>query len=341
MRAHTLHYVDGSGTTFALQGQKFGWNVPRPINDRIARMTQVPKAAFRWSRIALALAVIALGFAIGLAIKRQSPEPVATADSAAAPSGQDPFAALEARTREKPGDAAAWLALGAAYFDAGRFADAATAFDQALQADPGKALAWSSLGEARVMASERDPMPAEAAAAFRKAVALDPKDPRARYFLAVGKDLTGDHQGAVDDWLALLADTPPGAPWEGDLRRTIEQVAKINRINVAPRMASLAQPAPQLPVAARGIPGPTAEDLRAASAMPPGEQRQMAEGMVARLEAKLQGNPANIDGWAMLMRSRMTLDQPDKASAALKAAIAANPAQAARLRQEAGVLGVK
>lgn len=304
-------------------------------------MTQVLKTTFSWSRIALALAVIALGFAIGYAIKRQSPKTANEAQSIVAPAGQDPFAPLEARTRENPGDGSAWLALGAAYFDAGRFADAVTAFDKAAQVDPGKAVAWSSLGEARVMASERDPMPAEAAAAFRRAVTIDPKDPRARYFLAVGKDLTGDHQGAVDDWLALLADTPPGAPWESDLRRTIEQVARINKIDVAPRMASVSQPAPQLPVAARGIPGPTAEDLRAASAIPPGEQRQMAEGMVARLEAKLQTNPANLDGWAMLMRSRMTLGQPEKASGALKAAIAANPAQAARLRQEAGLLGVK
>lgn len=304
-------------------------------------MTQVLKTTFSWSRIALALAVIALGFAIGYAIKRQSPKTANEAQSIVAPAGQDPFAPLEARTRENPGDGSAWLALGAAYFDAGRFADAVTAFDKAAQVDPGKAVAWSSLGEARVMASERDPMPAEAAAAFRRAVTIDPKDPRARYFLAVGKDLTGDHKGAVDDWLALLADTPPGAPWESDLRRTIEQVARINKIDVAPRMASVSQPAPQLPVAARGIPGPTAEDLRAASAIPPGEQRQMAEGMVARLEAKLQTNPANLDGWAMLMRSRMTLGQPEKASGALKAAIAANPAQAARLRQEAGLLGVK
>lgn len=304
-------------------------------------MTQVLKTTFSWSRIALALAVIALGFAIGYAIKRQSPKTANEAQSIVAPAGQDPFAPLEARTRENPGDGSAWLALGAAYFDAGRFADAVTAFDKAAQVDPGKAVTWSSLGEARVMASERDPMPAEAAAAFRRAVTIDPKDPRARYFLAVGKDLTGDHQGAVDDWLALLADTPPGSSWESDLRRTIEQVARINKIDVAPRMASVSQPAPQLPVAARGIPGPTAEDLRAASAIPPGEQRQMAEGMVARLEAKLQTNPANLDGWAMLMRSRMTLGQPEKASGALKAAIAANPAQAARLRQEAGLLGVK
>jgi cytochrome c-type biogenesis protein CcmH len=43
----------------------------------------------------------------------------------------------------------------------------------------------------------------------------------------------------------------------------------------------------------------------------------------------------------MLIRSRATLGQPDKAAQALRDAVAANPGQAARLRQEAGVLGVK
>ncbi|MFX7549094.1 hypothetical protein ABTJ50_22380, partial [Acinetobacter baumannii] len=75
--------------------------------------------------------------------------------------------------------------------------------------------------------------------AFRRAVAIDPKDPRARYFLAVARDLKGEHRGAIDDWLALLKDTPPGAPWEADLRRTIEQVGKINHIDVAQQLSAI------------------------------------------------------------------------------------------------------
>ena len=82
------------------------------------------------------------------------------------------------------------------------------------------------------MASPRDPMPPAAAEAFDKAIALNPKDPRARYFMAVKKDIAGDHKGAIDEWFALLADTPQGAPWEADLRRTIEQVGKIHKIDL-------------------------------------------------------------------------------------------------------------
>ncbi len=232
-------------------------------------------------------------------------------------------------------------------FDQGDYPGAVTAYRSAVKANPDKASAWSALGEALVMASKSDPLPSVALSAFHRALALDAKDPRARYFLGVKQDLDGDHQGAIASWLALLAETPPGAPWEADLTRTITQVAKINHIDVSSRIAALKRPAlePALaqsgPRALAAIPGPTAQDLQAAGSVPRNEQRAMAEGMVARLEAKLQASPRNVDGWIMLMRSRVTLNQGDKATAALAKAVAANPADAERLRQEAGVLGVR
>jgi cytochrome c-type biogenesis protein CcmH len=311
-------------------------------------------------RIVLGGAALVLGFAVTYAVTREPAGP-ATRTEAVATSEADPLANLEQQTKDQPQDVSAWRALGQGYFDAGRFDDAVRAYAKAAQLAPSVAAVWSALGEAQVMASKADPMPKEAAEAFTKALSLDQKDPRARYFSAVKRDLGGDHEGAIADWLALLGDTPAGAPWEADLRRTIEQVGKIHKIDVSARLAAVKQPsapagmagpglgpvmagtgiAPALPVAAQGIPGPTAADLQAAGSIPPSQQREMAEGMVARLEGKLKANPGNIDGWVMLMRSRVTLAQPDKAAQALKDAIAANPAQAGRLKQEAGVLGVK
>lgn len=253
----------------------------------------------------------------------------------------DPIAALELRTREKPADAAAWSALASGYFDRERFDDAVTAYGSAIKLMPGQAALWSARGESRVMASRHDPMPAEAVSDFEKAIALDPKNPRARYFLAVRQDIAGDHQGAIDSWLALLADTPPGAVWEADLRRTIEQVGKINGIATSERLAAVRQPLP-LPIPmSRPRPGPSAEDLSRAAAIPPSEQRKMAEGMVARLKTRLRSETSDVDGWIMLIRSHVTLGQTADARTALTAAIAANPGQADRLRQEAALLGVR
>lgn len=253
------------------------------------------------------------------------------------------LAALEARTRSEPGNAAVWQALGVARFDLGDFAGAVAALEKAVELAPDTAALWSALGEARVMASTRDPMPPPALTAFQKAIALEANDPRARYFLAVKKDIDGDHKGAVSDWFTLLADTPQGAPWEADLRRTIEQVGKIHGIDVAARLAATrprALSASELPVAARAIPGPSRADMEAASQLPKGQQDAMIDGMVSGLEAKLAANPANVDGWIMLMRSRMTLGQSAQAAKALKDAIAANPGSAPRLKAQAAMLNV-
>ncbi|MDE8651652.1 tetratricopeptide repeat protein [Novosphingobium album (ex Liu et al. 2023)] len=312
-------------------------------------MTQHAAKTFPAGRILLVIAAMAAAFAIVFAIShRRDPAPEDVPASTAPADATGLIAALEKQTAANPKDGAAWARLGMAYFAQSRFADAVRAYERASLIDPGDAAAWSALGEARVMASARDPMPAAAAQAFEKAVAIDPKDPRARYFLAVRKDLTGDHKGAIVDWLTLLEDTPADAPWRADLVRTIEQVGKINRIDVTGRLAAAsaqsppaARPPVAAPIAAQGIPGPTAQDLAGASRIPPSQQREMAQGMVDRLETRLKGDPANVDGWIMLMRSRMTLGEPDKAAGALAEAVAANPGKADYLRQQAAILGVK
>lgn len=271
--------------------------------------------------------------------------PVAPADGTAT------IEQLRAAAEASKDDAGPWGDLAFAYFGQGQYAEAAAAYRRAVQIAPDEAVLWSALGETLVLASERDPLPAEALAAFQKAVALDATDPRARYFLAAKKDLDKDHEGALAAWLDLLADSPQGAPWEADLVRTIEQVGKMNSIDVAARIAkaqAARKPALLAPgsgsvagdAASPALRGPSAADVAAAGAMKPSEQRQMAEGMVAQLEARLQREPNNVDGWVMLMRSRMTLGEPAKAKAALEAAVKANPGAAADLRAQAAGLGV-
>lgn len=290
----------------------------------------------------LITAFLLLAAAVGYAVLRDAASSDDTA--AAAPTApSDQLAAIEARTKSEPDSADAWTALGAARFDLGEFAAAAAAYEKAVALAPNAAGLWSALGEARVMASERDPMPPAALEAFDKALALDAKDPRARYFLAVKKDVDGDHKGAIADWFALLDDTPQGAPWEADLRRTIEQVGAIHKIAVADRLGKTqARPltAAEMPVAARAIPGPSRSDMEAASQLPKGQQDAMIAGMVDGLEMKLKADPSDVDRWIMLMRSRMTLGETTKAAQALRDATAANPAAAGRLKAQAKLLAV-
>jgi cytochrome c-type biogenesis protein CcmH len=294
------------------------------------------------SRVGWAVLAIAAAAAIGGVGYRAWQDDNAAVPAATSPAGGElSIEQLKAKADANPRDSRAWQALASAYMQREDYPDASRAWRQAIEGDPRNAALWSALGEARVYESREAKMPPGASEAFAKALAIDPTEPRARYFLAVKKDLDGDHRGAIDDWLALLRDTPPGAPWEADLRRTIEQVGQINKIDTAARIAAAEKQRPQPALSAgNAIPGPSSNQMAAATAIPPGEQRDMAESMVARLEGRLKADPKNVDGWVMLMRSRMTLGQGDKAKAALASAIEANPADAARLRQEAAALGV-
>lgn len=308
-------------------------------------MTQASSKSLPAGKITLALAGFALAFAVGYSLSQDQPKSaVPVAASPGDRAQPQSLEALEQKANASPNDAAAWQALGLAYFEEEQFGDAVRAYAKAASIDPAQAILWSALGEARVMASRTDPMPAEAVANFERARSLDPADPRAGYFLAVRKDLGGDHAGAIADWLALLARSPADAPWRPDLIRTIEQVGKINKIDVVGRIAEAGGMAPTQPVpplARASLPGPTPQDLAAATAIPPSQQRQMAEGMVERLVARLKAQPKNPDGWIMLIRSQAYLGRADKAAAALGEAVAANPGEADQLRAAAAAMGVK
>ena len=241
--------------------------------------------------------------------------------------------------------------LGWSYFQTERFAEAATAMKRATALDPDNPEYFSMLGEALVMASkDGGGMPPDAKAAFDKALALDPKDARSRYFQAVAIDLEGKHREALDAWFRLLADTPADAPWAEDVREVIRNVGKENGIEVDKRLAAT-NPAPAAggfktdgaARAAAGIPGPSREQIQAASALPKGQQDAMVQGMVDGLEAKLKANPGNAQGWIMLMRSRMQLGEQRKAAQALQDGLAAfrnDGATARQLREAAAALGI-
>jgi len=308
--------------------------------------------ASRAGQWALIIAVILFIAAVGSNFFRKTVAPPSLSNLPATERGATEAMtvdALQARATAAPGDAANWAALGEALFTKSRFEEAAKAHQKATELSPDRAEYWSALGEAIVMASPHDPMPPLALAAFRKAVSINPQDPRSRYFNAVARDLTGDHNGAIGDWVALLKATPPGAPWENDLRRTIDQVARINRIDVTQQLALIAKPNAHVGFgtvtdagrsADTSLAGPNPDQIRAAASLTPSQQDAMAQQMVAQLEAKLRANPANVDGWVMLIRSRKTLGQMAKASQALADATGANPGATGRIRSEAAAMGV-
>lgn len=279
------------------------------------------------------------------------------AETETAADSEPTIAELRAAAEASSNDARPWTELAFAHFQRSEFADAVAAYERAVAIDDSAAELWSALGEARVMAVDAaeaaaDPLPDSALEAFRRALEIDPSDPRSRYFMSVKKDLDGDHEGAIAGWLELLADTPTGAPWEGDVIRTIQQVGAMNEIDVTERLATVnAGRTPEVAIPGSGsaagdavspaVRGPSAEQVAEASRMTPGEQENMIASMVASLEQRLADDPGNLDGWVMLIRSRMTLGETGKAREALAKAIAANPGNADELRRQAAQLGIQ
>jgi cytochrome c-type biogenesis protein CcmH len=302
-------------------------------------------------RIALigagAIALVAVGVKVyqdNAATPAAPPATPATAQQAQPDVGAM-IAQLEARMQANPGDAEGWRMLGWSYYRTEQFPKAVAAYRKATEVDPKDAESWSALGEAIALAAPPPGgVPPESEAAFRKALAIDPANPRARYFLGVKKDLAGDHEGAIRDWIALLNDTPAGAPWEGSVRQTITQVAEANKIDVSGRLpAPKAAPAAESNAATDAIPGPSREQMAAAASMPPSQQSEMVRGMVEGLAQKLKADPKNADGWLRLMRARMVLGETDKAAEALRTArtaFAGDQATLAKLSEGAKALGV-
>lgn len=307
----------------------------------------------KFGRIALILAALIAVAAIGYAIFRSKAgdsEKAGQSAATAVATGKDGqvgnvdsmIGQLEAKLKQNPNDAAGWSLLGRSFMVTERYAEAATAYDRATKLAPDNVENWSARGEALVYAAG-DKVPPDAQAAFNTALSKDPKDARSRYYLGVDKYYRGDKKGAVDTWLALLKETPPGADWEAGLRERITDVAKEAGVDVKGQLAAVA-PAAALPsTATDAIPGPTREQMGQASQLPPGQQEAMVSGMVDGLEARLKTNPRDETGWIRLMRSRMVLGQESRASAALQSGLAAfgnDSAVQGRLRASAKQLGV-
>ncbi|SRR5579862_342215 len=297
----------------------------------------LPAHSMPWIAIGLsaivALAATGLYATMGrpeLTDNNMSPAPAPqTAAAAAHPMGEVPamVAQLEAQLRQSPDNAEGWRMLGWSYMHMNRAADAAKAYARAAALAPGNADYLSAEGEAQTVAADGK-VGDDALKTFKAALAAVPDDPRARYYLAVAKDQSGDHKGAMQDWIALLKSAPADAPWAAEVRGFVERTARERGEDISNRLPPAA--APQ---------GPSA----AASQMPQADQQAMIHGMVDKLAGELKQNPRDADGWIRLMRARMVLGESDKAAEALRdatKAFADAPQQQAALRDQARALGV-
>jgi cytochrome c-type biogenesis protein CcmH len=205
-----------------------------------------------------------------------------------------------------PSDVRGWDVLAPIYVRMNRFADAANAYRTAIRLAGSTAAREAGLGEA-LAAQGGGMVSADAQAAFEKAIALDPKDAKARFFLAMAKAQEGKEDEAAKSWQAMLDDLPENSPWRGAVEQALAALDRQPGTNVASGPA----------------PGPSQDQIAAARSMSAGDRAQMIEGMVARLDGDLRRNPDNPEGWQRLVRSYMVLGKQAEAEDARKRGVAA------------------
>lgn len=253
---------------------------------------------------------------------------------------------LAARLEKNPADGEGFRMLGWSHVMTGHPERAIAPYKRAMALLPANALVHSGYGEALVGVAGNK-VTEEARGHFDKALALDPKEPRALYFAALWLAQNGQEKQALEKWLALANSAPAEASWQPDLRARIAETARKLGVDVSARLkgnapASGAMAAGPLPAATEPPPlDPTV--MQAASALPPAQQQTMIDGMVEGLAKRLKDNPRDADGWARLLRSRMVLKQADKAAAELKtarAALKSDPQGLARLNAAIATMGI-
>lgn len=178
--------------------------------------------------IAAALPLFVLGLYLTMGSPGLSGQPYA--ERLAQPLAQLPVeglvARLEQRLKEEPDDAQGWRLIAPVYLQLGRYGDAITAFGTIMQLEGRDADALAGIGEALTL-SENGLVPEPARQAFEAALRENPTHPRARYYRALSIAQTDDLSDALEEWQALLADAPEGAPWAAAVEaqiRTAEQI---------------------------------------------------------------------------------------------------------------------
>lgn len=294
---------------------------------RAAGLTRTPRVQ-RHGLIAIALAIVLPLASVPLYLDLGAPglpnQPFAERDAAPAvpdavvEEARARLAQAEARTREAPDDAQAWFDLGRLRLVAGDVDGAVANLDRARALDGTRHEIASAHGEALARAADGLVTPA-ARAAFEAALAGDEGDPRARYFLALGDYQSGREQDALEAWSSLAGDAPPDAPWLPTVRARVTDTARELGYDPADWL-------PREPAIAR-VPtrGPSAADIAAAQDLSDGERRDMIQGMVDSLAARLETEPDDLAGWRMLARSWEMLGDPDKAATAYARALELEP----------------
>jgi cytochrome c-type biogenesis protein CcmH len=139
--------------------------------------------------------------------------------------------------------------------------------------------------------------------ALRAALARDPENAPARYYMGLMMRQNDRPDVAFRLWDQLLRAGPEDAPWIPPIRAQIDEAAALAGV-------AYDQPAP-----ADTLSGPTAEDIANAGELSETDRQEMIRGMVSRLSDRLAQQGGSPAEWARLIRAYGVLGDTARARA--------------------------
>ena len=253
----------------------------RALGDAVVASAAVGAAARPSGRLLVGLCVLVLAVAIagyaltgspsmtgfGIASKPAPPDaaaalapPPAASDAAGDPrqTGLQQIAAmvdsLAARMKERPDDGEGWTMLARSYTVLGRFAEAIPAYAKAVALQPADAGLLADYADA-VAAQKGTVSNPESLALVDRALALDPKHPKALALAGTAAYDRGDFAGAVTRWQKIADTLPPNSELLTQVQASIAEAKE--------RMGGAAPPAATAGAGVSPAPGPADGDASA------------------------------------------------------------------------------
>ena len=258
----------------------------------------------------LLVAIMAFGAYALLGNPNLPSQPLAgrtTEAAAASMQLEDAVKAVEDRLAAHPDDVKGWSVLAPVYMQTRQYPKAEQAFRHILTLNPPTADAYTDLAES-LMAQNGGQGIGEAGDLLHKAVALDPKHVRSRFYLAAEAMRVKEYVSAVQQWTDLIALAQNSDAWLPTAKDGL----------AAAEAGRDGKPLPQ------STPAPAA-----APAQNPAQNAAILT-MVNGLADRLNKQGGSLDEWTRLVRSEVVLGDLAKAQAAYDSARKAYPDAGAR-----------
>jgi cytochrome c-type biogenesis protein CcmH len=211
-----------------------------------------PKRATRLTIVTVGAGIPVLSLGLYLSVgrpdlpdKQFSPAQAAAQQQAAQVADIETMAArLAEHLKKNPSDPQGWRMLGLAYANLDRAADAAKALEHAVALDGSNADLLAQYGEALVRVADGLVTP-EAQGIFQRTLAIDPKEPRARFYRGLSLEQQNKPEEALAAWVSLLRDAEAGAEWMPAVRQRATELAVKLKLDPAKEIPGATSPPPR------------------------------------------------------------------------------------------------